>query len=511
MSHRPTNNQILPQKSEDTKRGWKSVRASWMARNTFNPIRNIVDNMKLIPNPDKKMIALSIGDPTTFGNLPVCDEILQAVEKSLKCQLRNGYSPSMGYDDARDAVAKHYSTPTSILTAEDVFLTCGCSGALDLAISVLAGSGDNILVPRPGFSLYQVLAHSYSIECKYYDLVADRLWEADLLHMESLIDSKTTLIVINNPSNPCGSVWTKEHIMDILKLAEKYQLPIVADEVYADFVFEGEEFHSFASLSSIVPILTCGGLTKKYLVPGWRMGWVLVHDPLKLFNLEVRKGLQALTQRILGPTSFIQGALQSILTHTPEHYFKNSTNLCQNNARCCYEMLSKCKGLKPIMPSGAMYMMVGISMKNFPNFKNDLDFTQNLVTQQSVFCLPAACFQFPDYFRIVLTVPEHIVREACERITEFCKQHYVDINNNNNNNNNNATTTTSNCNGCSKCNNNFGNDENESVKLKDKKMKYEVGSVIINSSKRINDVMEDGQQMLNDVAKHSTDGLHEKN
>lgn len=131
-----------------------------------------------------------------------------------------------------------------------------------MAIAVLAGPGDNILVPSPGFPLYSVLADSTLVDCKHYNLIVnycfqnlkkiivfdmifwspylhiqpERSWEVDLKQMESLIDSKTTLIVVNNPSNPCGSVWSSEHIMAIIKLAEKYQLPIVADEVYADFV-----------------------------------------------------------------------------------------------------------------------------------------------------------------------------------------------------------------------------------------------------------------------------------
>ncbi|KAK2164058.1 hypothetical protein LSH36_69g02032 [Paralvinella palmiformis] len=240
-----------------------------------------------------------------------------------------------------------------MLLFQDVIFTSGCCGALDLAIMVLANPGQNILVPRPGFSAYKTLANSLSIVVKHYDLLPERIWEADLDHLESLIDDNTAAIIVNNPSNPCGSVYSKNHIHGILDIANRYKVPIIADEIYAYFVFPGQEFVSMASQTKDVPILSCGGLTKRYLVPGWRMGWIMIHD---------------------------------------RH--------------------------------GAFEKQVGIDMEKFQAFKDDVQFTEILVTEQSVFCLPASCFQYPNFFRIVLTVPQEKLQEACERIDEFCSKYY---------------------------------------------------------------------------------------
>lgn len=163
----------------------------------------------------------------------------------------------------------------------------GCSGALDLCVTVLADEGQNILMPRPGFSLYQTLAMSKGIECRYYDLLPEKNWEIDLAHLESLVDGRTAAIVVNNPSNPCGSVYSREHLLDILRVAEKTRVPIIADEIYADMAFRPHRFYPLASLTETVPVLAVGGLAKRYLVPGWRVGWVLVHDRRGLFT-EVR-------------------------------------------------------------------------------------------------------------------------------------------------------------------------------------------------------------------------------
>ncbi|XP_076448887.1 tyrosine aminotransferase-like [Babylonia areolata] len=399
------------------------VPASTFSSNTFNPIRSIVDGMKLTPNPDKAMIALSIGDPTVFGNLPAPEAAEDAVVQSLKARKFNGYGPSTGYDKSRQAVAEYVSSPTAQVEAKDIILCSGCSGALDLCITVLANPGQNILMPRPGFSIYKTLAESLGVKVRLYNLLPDKSWEIDLKHLSSLIDDDTAAIMVNNPSNPCGSVFSREHLQAVLHIAEVNKVPIIADEIYEHFVFEGHTYHPMASLTTQVPILSCGGLTKRFLVPGWRLGWIVVYDRNNIFS-EVRQGLMRLSQRILGPNTLVQAALPDIFANTPQDFFQSTLQYIKKNAERFYQRFCEIPGLKPVMPQGAMYMMVGISMAHFPEFESDIQFVETMVTEQSVFCLPATCFQYPGYFRVVLTVPADKVDEACDRIEQFCRDHY---------------------------------------------------------------------------------------
>lgn len=295
--------------------------------------------------------------------------------------------------------------------------------ALDLCICVLANPGQNILVPMPGFSIYKTLAESHGILVKHYNLRPEKNWEIDLDHLESLIDDKTATILINNPSNPCGSVFSRNHLLSILELAKRHKVPIISDEIYEHFVFSGNEYHSLGSLSDDVPILSCSGLTKRFLVPGWRLGWIVINDRHDTFT-EVRAGLVRLSQRLLGPNSIVQAALPEILSATPQHFFDETVQYVEENARNFYNRISKVPGLRPVEPQGAMYMMIGIDIDSFPGIKDDVDFTERMVKEQSVFCLPAQCFQFPNFFRVVLTIPKAKVSTACERIEEFCKKHY---------------------------------------------------------------------------------------
>lgn len=202
-------------------------------------------------------------------------------------------------------------------------MTSGGSHALDMCVALLGGPGKNILMPRPGFPLYKTLCAAYGVEIRQYDLQPDRNWQADLCHMQSLVDGNTVAIIYNNPSNPCGSVYSARHIMEILDIAQRNCIPIIADEIYENMVFPGEKFVPIAALTTEVPVLSCRGTTKRFvspltlyiastslllclhttsisplyhrhitsppalinhpyrhrfLIPGMRLGWITVHD-----------------------------------------------------------------------------------------------------------------------------------------------------------------------------------------------------------------------------------------
>lgn len=164
----------------------------------------------------------------------------------------NGYGHAAGLLEARQAVCDYIEDCQGKVTPNDVILCSGCSCALDMCIAVLGEPGKNILIPRPGFSIYRTLAIGHGISVRSYDLLPERGWEADLQQMEALIDENTVGMVVTNPSNPCGSVFMKDHLKDIIALAERYYLPIIADEIYEHFVFPGTDFVSVSSLSKTV-------------------------------------------------------------------------------------------------------------------------------------------------------------------------------------------------------------------------------------------------------------------
>lgn len=295
---------------------WERIEITDYARLSVNPLRKLKFDQAVEPNPDKRPITFQLGDPTVFGNFPPARETLDALRKAFETD-KFPYNPGHGKLEAREAVAETSPDPT--VTADDVILTSGCAHAIEMCVLSLVKRGENLLIPRPCYS-YGPLTDGMEIESRAYNLDPSKGWQIDLEHMESLIDSKTRVMIINNPGNPCGNVFSKKHILDIIAIAEKHKLPIIADEIYEHMTYPGVAFHAISSLSKNVPILTCGGLTKRYLMPGLRMGWIIVNDRHSILT-EVKQGLRNVTGRIQGPNSTVQEALPDILRNTPQKFF----------------------------------------------------------------------------------------------------------------------------------------------------------------------------------------------
>lgn len=233
-----------------------------------------------------------------------------------------------GYDFVRETLAQQFSYSNIKLSSDDVIMASACSGALEMAINVLCSPGDAILLPAPGFSLYQTICQSRGIQCVFYQCIPEKSWEIDLDQVERLFmesNNQIKAFLVNNPSNPCGSVFSLQHMHAILQVAEKYKVPIIADEVYHGMAFSHATFHPFGQVSQRVPILTCSGLAKRFMIPGWRIGWVLIYDKPGAMAL-VRKGLHDLATVILGPNSFTQAAIPEILKSVPSSYFDHINN-----------------------------------------------------------------------------------------------------------------------------------------------------------------------------------------
>ncbi|TYZ61271.1 hypothetical protein PybrP1_009572 [[Pythium] brassicae (nom. inval.)] len=395
-----------------------------------NPIRKIVDNIKKPSNSDKTLIPLSLGDPTVFGNFKCPDVLVESIVRNVRSMKHNGYIHSAGTEEAREAIAKKYGSASAPLTKDDVIIASGGSGALDIAITGLLNPGDNILLPKPGFPLYQVISETHKIECRFYNLDPENNWEADLAHMQSLVDEKTKAILVNNPSNPCGSVYSKAHLEKILALAELNKIPIISDEIYGDMVFGANHFYPLAALTTTVPVIAVGGLAKHFLIPGWRVGWVLVNDRNGVLR-DVRTAYFKLSQLILGANSLVQSAIPDLLTPLAgsaeaqslaafkSHYFRT----LEQNSKFTTAALGQIPGLKVVVPQGAMYVMVGIDTGVLAGIQDDFDFTQKLLDEESVFVLPGQCFGMANYFRIVFSAPHEVLSDAYARIASFCQRH----------------------------------------------------------------------------------------
>jgi len=159
-----------------------------------------------------------------------------------------------------------------------------------------------------------------------------------------------------------------------------------------------------------------------FLVPGWRVGWVIIHDPIHATS-EVKDGLLKLSTVLLGPNTLIQAALPSILTDTQPSFYRELNNTLHRQATLFYELFSKIPQLKPIKADGAMYMMVGIDINKLHNIHDDVEFANQLLKEEAVLVLPGSIFHMPNYFRVVTCPPPDVIKEVGQRLSAFCERH----------------------------------------------------------------------------------------
>ncbi|CAK0882251.1 unnamed protein product [Prorocentrum cordatum] len=236
--------------------GWQVVLGERAAA-IRNPIREIMDTVAGQENPSKAVISLAQGDPSAYPHLRPSKHMVDAVVAAVTGGQDNGYQPSQGNARCRAAVAQAFSAKgRQPLTAADVFMSMGCSEALSHCIAALAGGpGGNMLLPRPGFPLYDVLCQYQGVEIRFYDLLPDHNWEIDVKSLDGLVDKNTRAIIINNPSNPCGAVYSRAHLTSVLAACDRLRLPVIADEVYAGMSFS-EPYVQCAEVTSSVPVLS---------------------------------------------------------------------------------------------------------------------------------------------------------------------------------------------------------------------------------------------------------------
>jgi len=415
-------------KSPKPAREW-NVKSGKRAAGISNPIRKIMDTLAGKANPDKSVISLAQGDPTVFPHLAPSKGMVNAAVKIIENGMDNGYQPSQGNTPARKAIAEAFTVEgRPPMHEDDVFMTHGCSEALSQCVAAFASEGSNMLIPRPGFPLCEILCDYQGIEPRYYDLLPDQGWQIDIESIRAQADENTCALVVNNPSNPCGSVYSKAHLTEVLGVAEELRLPILADEVYTGMSF-ANDFVSCASVTPNVPILSVCALSKRWVAPGWRMGWVMVHDSNDIFkNAGIQDTLLKICQITLGPAAPLQAAIPAILAEDPaeKEWKARLLGSLQDSAEYCIERCKTVKGLEVASnPQGAMYIMVRIKPDVFKDINGAVQFAGALLEEEAVVILPGECFAYPGYFRIVFCGNIQTLEEAWDRIEAFCNRRYI--------------------------------------------------------------------------------------
>lgn len=379
-------------------------------------IRNIVAEARKVEAAGQKVRYLNIGDPITFGfRTPA--HMIEAVERAMR-DGHNGYAPSVGILAAREAVAAECVQRGMPMDPDRVVITAGTSEGIELALSALAGPGDDVLIPVPTYPLYTAVLAKIGARAVFYRTDPARGWQPDLDHVRSAITPATRALVVIDPNNPTGASYSLEARRALVDLADRHNFPLLADEVYADLAFDGP-VGALAALNPDAPVITFSSLSKAYLAPGWRTGWLAVSRIDRLDD--VLAGIKKLADGRLCSTGPMEYALVAALTGDRSHQ-QTFREALRQRAAVTTERLNAIDGITCVAPAAAFYAMPNVAL---PPGKTDEDFVLALLRATGVLCVYGSGFGTPPeqgFFRVVFLASPEELAGIYTAIGEFTRE-----------------------------------------------------------------------------------------
>jgi aspartate/methionine/tyrosine aminotransferase len=380
-------------------------------------IRNIVAEARAVEARGRRVRYLNIGDPVAFG-FKTPRHVIEAATRAMQ-DGHNGYLPSVGIQVARDAVAADYTQRGVPVTSDRVLITTGSSEAIDLALHALVNEGDDVLVPLPTYPLYTAVLAKIAAQPLYYRTDPSRDWLPDLDHMRSLVTPRTRVLVVIDPNNPTGAVYPVSTRRQLIAFAEQHGLTILADEVYGDLGFEGS-LPLLATLDPDAPIISSSSLSKAYLAPGWRAGWMVVGATPRLDA--ALAAIKKLADGRLCSPGPMQYAVAAALTGDRSHQVTFRHALAAR-ARVTTEMLNAIPGMRCVAPRAAFYALPSVAL---PRGRTDEEFVLALLRETGILCVHGSGFGMaPEqgYFRIVFLADPAELQAIYSEIGAFTRDY----------------------------------------------------------------------------------------
>jgi alanine-synthesizing transaminase len=376
-------------------------------------IRNIVVEAQRVEAAGVLVRYLNIGDPVAFG-FRTPRHLVEAVERAM-VDGHNGYGPSAGIVPAREAVARECTSRGWAVTPDRVFITAGTSEGIELALSALIDPGSEVLVPLPSYPLYTALLAKLGARSVYYRTDPARGWIPDIEHLGSLVTPSTRALVVIDPNNPTGAVYPTAVRRALMEVAERHGLAILADEVYGDVVYDGP-VAPLGSLDADAPVVSFSSLSKAFIAPGWRTGWIVLGRSPRLD--EVVDAIRRLSDARLCSTVPMQYAVAAALTGDRSHQASFRAAL-RERAMLTGDSLRAIPGVTCMTPAAGFYAMPRVSL---PSGRTDEAYVLALLRATGVMCVHGSGFGLPPadgYLRIVfLTSPDEL-REVYRLMGDF--------------------------------------------------------------------------------------------
>jgi len=378
-------------------------------------IRNIVAEARKVEAAGMKVRYLNIGDPITAG-FKTPPHMIEAVERAMR-DGHNGYAPSVGILAAREAVAEELTGRGMPVTPDRVIITSGTSEGIELTLTALAEAGDEVLIPSPTYPLYTAVLSKIGATPVFYRKDPANRWLPDVREIERLITPATRALVVIDPNNPTGATYPDEVRRGLIEIADKHNLPLLADEVYGDLAYDGP-VAPMASLYPDAPIISFSSLSKAYLAPGWRAGWMAMGRSERLDDLLA--GVKKLADGRLCSTGPMEYAIPAALTGDRSHGVGFRAAL-RERADLTVTRLNAIDGMHTVAPTAAFYAMPQVSL---PPGVTDEDYVLGLLRATGVLCVYGSGFGTkPEdgFFRVVFLANPGELSDIYDLIGDFTR------------------------------------------------------------------------------------------
>ena len=376
-------------------------------------IRNIVSEAKKIEATGKTVHYLNIGDPVLFG-FQTPPHLIEAVEKAMR-DGQNGYTPADGVPKAREAVTREFHSRGLSVSADRVILTAGASEGIDLALSVLLDLDDEVLVSVPTYPLYTAVLAKLGARAVYYRTDPKNGWQPDIAHIETLITPRTKAIVVIDPNNPTGAVYASENRLALLNLADQHNLVLLSDEGYTDLAYEGR-VPTLGSYNPSAPVISFSSLSKAYLAPGWRAGWMVFSGGARLDG--VLAAVKEMADGRICSVGPMQLAVAAALDGDKSHQDTFLREL-RIRAEITSQRLNAIKGISCVAPKAAFYAMPKVEL--LPG-QTDQDYVLGLLRETGLLCVYGSGFgtvPTDGYFRVVFLASPEELSQYYDHIEDF--------------------------------------------------------------------------------------------
>ncbi|SUO95468.1 pyridoxal phosphate-dependent aminotransferase [Suttonella ornithocola] len=402
----------------------KKIRKSSKLDNVLYDIRGpVLAEANRLERQGNKIIKLNIGNPAPFGF-----DTPSEIREDIIANLNNaqGYSESKGIFSARKAVV-HETQRLGIkgVTVDNVIIGNGVSELIVMAMQALLNDGDEVLVPMPDYPLWTAAVNLSGGHAIHYRCNEDDHWQPDLDDIREKISQNTKAIVIINPNNPTGAVYSRECLLELVKIAEENGLIIYSDEIYDKIVYDDAIHIPTATLVNDSLCVTFNGLSKAYRAAGFRAGWMILSGNLKAASGYI-EGLEMLSSMRLCANVIAQHGIQTALGG-----YQSINDLVKPGGRLyeqrdqMYESINTIPGLSMMKPQGALYGFVKVDTERF-NITNDEQFILDLLRSEHILFVHGRAFNWaePDHFRVVFLQYRRDIREACEKMANFLSTYH---------------------------------------------------------------------------------------